>query len=304
MAPSSRVRTRVRVVFNQKGGVGKTTIAVNLAAESALRGNRTLLVDSDPQANATSYLLGHDAVPARTIAHFYESCLGINLFRQSLSEYVTSATGVENLHLVAGERALEELRTKLENKYKIFKLRDGLKNSTYEEIWFDPPPANDFFSLSCLAAAQELILPIDCDAFSLRAAEDVMHTFEEVKADLNPGLRLVGALVNQFQKSTNHAQLMVDALGKLGIPVLVPYLPQSVRVRESHSAATPLVIHDPRHPVSRAFGAIYDNLEGSEDADSDRCGALAEAAEPEPCARSRKPGQARRPAAMPPSQES
>jgi chromosome partitioning protein len=248
-------------VFNQKGGVGKTTIAVNLAAEAAQRGRRTLLVDTDPQANSTAYLLGHDTVPSATIAHFYESCLGLHIFRQSLSDYVTMATGVEGLHLVAAERALEELRTKLENKYKIFKLRDGLKNSSYDEIWFDPPPANDFFSLSCLAAAKELIIPVDCDAFSLRAAEDVMRTFEEVRADLNPSLRLVGALVNQYQRSTKHAQSIVSALQGLGIPVLEPFLPQSVRVRESHSTASPLVVQDRRHPVSRAFAELFDKLE-------------------------------------------
>ena len=254
-------RTRIRVVFNQKGGVGKTTIAVNLAAQSAATGRRTLLVDSDPQANATAYLLGHDVVPVKTIAHFYESCLGIHIFRQCLGDYVTTATGVTGLHLIAGERALEELRTKLENKYKIFKLRDGLKGSSYDEIWLDPPPANDFFSLSCLAAAHELIIPIDCDAFSLRAAEDVLRTFEEVRSDLNPNLRLVGALVNQFQKATNHAQSMVSSLEALGIPVLQPYLPSSVRVRESHSLASPLVVTDPRHPVSKAFVQVYQAME-------------------------------------------
>lgn len=262
MTGHSQGGTRIRVVYNQKGGVGKTTIAVNLASEAALRGRRTLLVDSDPQANATAYLLGIDYAPDRTLAHFYESCLGINLFRQAISDYVTTATGVENLHLVAGERALEELRTKLENKYKIFKLRDGLKNSAYDEVWFDPPPAHDFFSLSCLAAAHELIIPIDCDAFSLRAAEDVLRTFEEVRADLNPGLSLVGALVNQFQKTTKHAHSMVAALEGLGVPVLRPYLPQSVRVRESHSAALPLVVEEPRHAVSQAFHDLYDVIGG------------------------------------------
>lgn len=255
--------TRFRVVFNQKGGVGKTTIAVNLAALSAHRGKRTLLVDSDPQANSTSYLLGSEASPQATLAGFYEACLGINLFRQSLTEYTTTRTGVPGLHLVAAERGLEELRTKLENKYKIFKLRDGLKNTTYDEVWFDPPPANDFFSLACLVAAHEIVIPIDCDAFSLRAAEDVLNTYREVKQDLNPSLELVGAVVNQFQRSTRHSAEILAELQRLGIRVLEPYLPQSIKVRESHSRAVPLVYAEPRHAASLAFCALYDALDGA-----------------------------------------
>jgi chromosome partitioning protein len=255
--------TRLRVVFNQKGGVGKTTIAVNLAALAAQRGRRTLLIDSDPQANSTSYLLGPDSAPRATLAGFYEASLGINLFRQSLTEYTTTVTGVPGLHLVAAERGLEELRTKLENKYKIFKLRDGLKNTTYDEVWFDPPPANDFFSLACLVAAQEIVIPIDCDAFSLRAAEDVLNTFREVKQDLNPSLELVGAVVNQYQRSTRHAGEILSELERMGIRILEPYLPQSIKVRESHSRAVPLVAAEPRHAASQAFSALYEALERS-----------------------------------------
>lgn len=257
-----RKNTRLRVVFNQKGGVGKTTIAVNLAALSAHRGKRTLLIDSDPQANSTSYLLGSGASPHATLAGFYDACLGINLFRQSLTEYSTTRTGVPGLHLVAAERGLEDLRTKLENKYKIFKLRDGLKNTTYDEVWFDPPPANDFFSLACLVAAHEIIIPIDCDAFSLRAAEDVLNTFREVKQDLNPSLELVGAVVNQFQRSTRHSTEILAELQSMGIRVLEPFLPQSVKIRESHSRAVPLVCAEPRHAASLAFCALYDAIDG------------------------------------------
>ncbi len=253
--------TKFRVVFNQKGGVGKTTVAVNLAAEAAIRGKRTLLIDSDPQANSTSYVLGNEVEPVSHLANFYENCLGINLFRQSLSEHVTTQTGVKNLHVVAADRSLEDLRTKLENKYKIFKLRDGLKSTSYDEVWFDPPPANDFFSLSCLVAAHEIVIPIDCDAFSLKAAEDVLRTYSEVKQDLNENLRLVGAIVNQYQRSTKHAALILEELKKLGIEVLQPYVPQSVKVRESHTESTPIVQLEPKHAVSVAFMELYEAIE-------------------------------------------
>lgn len=251
----------VRVVFNQKGGVGKTTLAVNLATCAALRGKRVLLIDTDPQANSTSYLLGPEAEPSHTLAHFYESCLGIHLFRQNLSDYITVKTGVMGLHLVASEKSLEELRTKLENKYKIFKLRDGLKSSSYDEIWVDPPPANDFFSLSALIAAQEVLVPVDCDAFSLEAARNVFSTVAEIREDHNPSLELRGAVVNQFQRNTKHSLQIVRELEGIGIPVLKPFISSSVKVRESHSRSIPLVSCDPHHTVAQQYLELYDALE-------------------------------------------
>lgn len=260
-SPDARPNTRLIVVYNQKGGVGKTTLAVNLAALSALSGRRTLLVDSDPQGNSTCSL--HKDTPAgRTLSHFYESCLGLNLFRQSLLEYVSTDTGVENLHLVASDRSLEDLRNKLENKHKIHKLRDGLKNTSYDTIFFDPPPANDFFALACLIAAKEVVVPIDCDTFSVRAARDIRHMVEEVRADHNPDLRISGVVINQYQKGAKHGAAIVRELREEGFQVLEPFIPSSVRVRESHSDAVPLVVGHPDHAVSRAMHALHKSLLG------------------------------------------
>lgn len=251
---------KLRVIYNQKGGVGKTTLAVNLAACAAQKGFRTLLIDSDPQGNASSYILG-DREPEKTLADYYESCLGLNLFRQTILEYVTSQTKVPNLHLVACNRELENLRTKLENKHKIMKLKDGLKNTTYDHIYFDPPPANDFFSLSCLIAATEILVPIDCDAFSVRAAKEIKNTIDEVIADHNPNLKILGIVVNQFQKGTKHSTGIVKELSQLGFDVLEPYIPSSVKVRESHSEYKPVVMGHKDHTVAQAIRNLFDKLE-------------------------------------------
>ena len=256
---------KIRVIYNQKGGVGKTTIAVNLAACSAIRGKRTLLIDSDPQGNASTYILGTNKQPEKTLTHYYESCLHLNIFRQSIFEYITLQTKIPNLHLVACNRELEDLRTKLENKHKIMKLKDGLKNNTYEHVYLDPPPANDFFSLACLIAANEIIIPIDCDAFSIRAAHEIKQTIEEVTQDHNPNLVIKGIIVNQFQKGTKHSLGIIQDIKKVGYQVLEPYIPTSIKVRESHSEVKPIVIGYPDHPVSQAIFGLYDVLNCKDD---------------------------------------
>jgi chromosome partitioning protein len=251
-------QTKIRVIYNQKGGVGKTTLAVNLAALSAAAGRRTLLVDSDPQGNSTTYLLGSSAKPTKNLADYYESCLGVHLFRPQLMEFVTTDTGVPHLHLVPGSRDLEELRNKLENKHKILKLREGIKNTSYDCVYFDPPPANDFFALSCLIAASEVLVPIDCDTFSVQAARDICQLVEEVRADHNPDLKILGLIVNQYQKNSRHAAHILKDLETLGMPILTPYIPQSVKVRESHSDFRPVVLSQPKNPVSLAMSALHD----------------------------------------------
>lgn len=256
-------KNKFRVIYNQKGGVGKTTLAVNLAACAAQMGLRTLLIDSDPQGNASSYILGNNA-PEKTLADYYESCLGLNIFRQTILDYVTAQTKIPNLHLVACNRELENLRTKLENKHKIMKLKDGLKNCTYDHVYFDPPPANDFFSLSCLIAATEILVPIDCDAFSVRAALEIKNTIDEVIADHNPTLKVLGLVVNQYQKGTKHSAEIVKELTKVGFTVLEPYIPSSVKIRESHSENKPVVLSNKDHPVSQSIVQLFQALENEQ----------------------------------------
>ena len=249
-----------RVVFNQKGGVGKSTISVNLAAVSAERGLRTLLVDLDPQANATQYLLGSDARPERTAADFFADTLSLARDAGRTDEYVL-ASPVERLDLMPAHPALEELRVKLESRYKMYKLREALDElDGYDAVWMDTPPALNFFTRSALIAADRCLIPFDCDEFSRRALYSLMDSVAEIRADHNERLAVEGIVVNQFQPRARLPAEMVETLRAEGLPLLEPCLTASVKIRESHQRARPLVALHPRHKVSEQFRSLHDAL--------------------------------------------
>ena len=251
-----------RVIFNQKGGVGKSSIAVNLAALSAQRGLSTLLLDLDAQGNATQYLLG-PAPPEVTVAGFFEQFLSFRLSEDSLDEFVLH-TPYDNLALVAASPELHDLQSRLEAKHKINKLRDGLDAlGAYDAVYIDTPPAFNIYTLSALIAADTCLIPFDCDNFARQALYQLLENVAEVKADHNPTLKIEGIIVNQFQANANLPQRVVDELRAEDLPVLNTLLPASVKMRESHEAATPLVYLAPGHKLSQAFVDLYDELQSA-----------------------------------------
>jgi len=246
------------VVFNQKGGVGKSTIVCNLAAVNAREGRRTLVVDLDPQANASHYLLGSDADGlSPNLAEFFEQTLGFNLFRDDAKGFVHH-TRFENLHIMASSPELEPLQGKLESKYKIYKLRDAMRElDGYDDIILDTPPAFHFFTLSALIAARKCLIPFDCDDFSRRALYGLLDAVAEVREDHNPSLEVAGIVVNQYQARAKLPQRVVAELVEEGLPVIEPYVTTSVKVRESHEAARPLPYFAPRHKLARQFEELH-----------------------------------------------
>jgi len=252
------------VVFNQKGGVGKSTIVCNLAAVSALSGRKTLVVDLDPQANASHYLLGavaDDIEP--TVATFFEQMLTFRIFREGLKTF-THATWFDRLQVLPASAELEPLQPKLEAKYKIYKLREALDGLTgFDAVFIDTPPAFNFFTLSALIAADRCLIPFDCDDFSRRALYHLLDNVEEVREDHNPELSVAGIVVNQFQARARLPQRVVAELEEEGLPVLRPFLSSSVKVKESHEAARPMPYLARSHKLTRQFVELHEAIEGS-----------------------------------------
>jgi len=250
------------VVFNQKGGVGKSTITCNLAAISAHQGGRTLVVDLDPQGNSTRYLMGDAADAAMDgAAEFFEQTLKFTVRAPATTDFITE-TPWENLHLMPSSPRLDELHGKLESRYKIYKLRDALVElaADYDVIYIDTPPALNFYTRSALIAAQGCLIPFDCDDFSRRALYGLLETVQEIQADHNKGLEVEGIVVNQFQPRANLPQRTVQELIDEGLPVLQPYLSASVKIKESHELARPMIHLDPRHKLTQEFVALHDSL--------------------------------------------
>ena len=256
-----------RVVFNQKGGVGKSTIACNLAAVAAASGRRVLVVDLDTQRNASRYLLGDgvaDALEAAAggVAGLLDATLRFSVRGPDPAAHVV-ATPFDGLHLMPASAALDELHGKLESRHKIYKLREALQSldEAYDEVWIDPPPALNFYARSALIAAERCLVPFDCDDFSRQALYSVLEQVHEIRADHNPELELEGIVVNQFQPRASLPQRAVQELIDEGLAVREPYLGASVKVKESHERSCPLVYLAPRHKLALEYAALYAGLD-------------------------------------------
>ncbi len=251
-----------RVVFNQKGGVGKSTLTCNLAAVSAQQGLRTLVVDLDPQGNSTRYLLGAGAdAPLSNLAEWFDQTLKF-LARPKATAAFVYPTRFERLSLMPSSPLLEDLQSKLESRHKIYKLREALGEigGDFDRIYIDTPPALNFYTRSALIAAQRCLIPFDCDDFSRRALYSLLENVKEIQADHNRDLKIDGIVVNQFQPRANLPQRLVQELIDEGLPVLQPYISASVKIRESHDQSMPMIYLDPRHKLTLELVALHDAL--------------------------------------------
>jgi chromosome partitioning protein len=256
-----------RVVFNQKGGVGKTSITCNLAAIGASQGLKTLILDLDVQGNTTHYLVGAvdaEQFPAQAqgVAGLFKQTVGPRSMRKNPDSFVWE-TPFENLFIMPSSPVLGQIEKDLESRYKIYKLRDAIAklDSEYDRIYIDTPPNFNFYSKSALIAADSVLVPFDCDSFARQSLYELMNNIEELQEDHNPQLEVEGIVINQFNAQAKLPGELVAELKGEGFPVIENFLTSSVKMRESHHEMRPLIYLAPSHKLTQAYVDLHNQLE-------------------------------------------
>lgn len=252
----------IRVLFNKKGGVGKSSLTVNLAAVSAQAGYKTLIVDLDTQCNSTAYLDAMLTSGKDSIADLFEQTITFHLHRREAKEFC-HPTQIENLSIIPGSARLAELESELDSRHKIYKLKEALASleQDFDRIFIDTAPALNFFSMSALIAAQRCLIPIDCDDFARQGLYSLQQKIAEIKEDHNPDLEIEGIIANQFMHNAKLPKQIIDELIAEDYPVIPQYIAQSVKMRESHQAKQPLVNMAPKHKLTQSIVGIFNWLE-------------------------------------------
>ena len=254
--------TRILAVANQKGGVGKTTTAINLGTALAAVGERVLLLDSDPQGNASTGLGVARAMRRRTL---YDVLMdGI-----PVAEAVVK-TALPGLDLLPADPDLSGIEVELgQTPRRSYRLRDALApiraEHTYDYVLIDCPPALSLLTVNAMTAADAVLVPLQCEFFALEGLTQLLRTIDLVRGSLNPGLEIQGLVLTMFDRRNSlSAQVARDVRDHFGETVYETVIPRNVRVSEAPSYGKPALIYDLKCAGSQAYIKLAREVVGRE----------------------------------------
>jgi len=251
-----RVVTLTVAIVNQKGGVGKSTTAINLAAYLAEHGQKVLVVDIDPQGNATSGL----GVKASEKGCMYDVLLeGKSLEEVAVPTKVTNlSVAPATINLVGAE---VELVSALAREFKLKKALERLSPGVFDRVLIDCPPSLDLLTLNALTAAHEVLIPIQCEYYALEGLTQLMRSVRMVREELNPSLEVGGVLLTMFDIRTNLAhQVVGEVRSFFGDRVFHTVIPRNVRLSEAPSYGLPVALYAPKSSGAEAYAAVAEEV--------------------------------------------